>query len=507
MYARIKIEKRRIKKLCVRSCSINFNHINTNVPKSFKNIPGPRSLPIIGTLHKYLPFIGEYSFTKLHINGLLKLKRYGPLVREEIVPGESVVWVFRPEDIAEIFKAEAGLHPERRSHLALFKYRKDRSDVYNTGGLLPTNGIDWWRLRREFQKVLSKPRNVVDYLEDTDLVVQEFMQLCSREKTDDFLPLFSRLFLELTCLVAFDVRMRCLSEEEKHPNSRSSRLIKAAFITNSATLKLDNGPRLWRFFETPLYRKLRKSQNYMEEVALEMITQRNRNALICRKESLLEEYFKNESLDVKDIVGMACDMLLAGIDTTTYTTSFALYHLGRNTNVQEKLRAEAMALLKDHTSPITAEILRNATYTKAVIKETFRMNPISVGIGRILQNDVILSGYLVPRKTVVVTQNQVICRLPEYFEEPNLFIPERWLRDKSDRLQEKSINPYIVLPFGHGPRSCIARRFAEQSLQVVLLRICRSLQFTWCGETLDSISLLINKPDAPIKLKFENLQE
>jgi len=74
----------------------------------------------------------------LHINGLLKLKRYGPLVREEIVPGESVVWVFRPEDIAEIFKAETGLHPERRSHLALFKYRKDRSDIYNTGGLLPT---------------------------------------------------------------------------------------------------------------------------------------------------------------------------------------------------------------------------------------------------------------------------------------------------------------------------------------------------------------------------------
>lgn len=48
-----------------------------------------------------------------------------------------------------------------------------------------------------------------------------------------------------------------------------------------------------------------------------MVTQRNRNASICRKESLLEEYFKNEALDVKDIVGMACDMLLAGIDTVS----------------------------------------------------------------------------------------------------------------------------------------------------------------------------------------------
>ncbi|XP_011263096.1 cytochrome P450 302a1, mitochondrial [Camponotus floridanus] len=510
MYMRVKqcIGSGVIKKLYVRSCATDSSHVEEIEPKPFEDIPGPRSLPIIGTLYKYLPFIGEYSFVKMHTNGLLKLKRYGPLVREEIVPGESVVWVFRPEDIAKIFKAEAGLHPKRRSHLALFKYRKDRSNIYNSGGLIATNGTEWWRLRREFQKVLSKPQNVIDYLEDTDLVVQEFVRLCSREKTDDFLPLFSRLFLELMCLVVFDIKMESLSKEERHEKSRSSRLINAAFTTNSAILKLDNGPMLWRFFETPLYKKMRKAQNYMEEVALEMVTQKNQDTSICRKQSLLEQYLKNKTLDIKDIVGMACDFLLAGVDTTTYSTAFALYHLARNTDVQEKLRSEATALLINRTSPITAETLRNAIYTKAVIKETFRMNPISVGIGRILQTDVILSGYRVPRGTVVVTQNQVICRLPEYFDEPNSFIPERWLRDSNGTdkiIKEKSINPYIVLPFGHGPRSCIARRFAEQNLQVLLLRICRNLRFTWCGESLGSLSLLINLPDKPIKIKFEDL--
>ncbi|XP_018371856.1 PREDICTED: cytochrome P450 302a1, mitochondrial-like [Trachymyrmex cornetzi] len=511
MYARVKLcgKKGTIKKLCARSCSNNPYQSDSTKPKPFENIPGPRALPVIGTLYKYVPFIGEYNFTKLHTNGLLKLKRYGPLVREEIVPGQPVVWVFRPEDIAEIFKAETGLHPKRRSHLALLKYRKDRSNVYNSGGLLPTNGTEWWRLRREFQKVLSKPRNVIDYLEDTDAVVQEFVQLCSSEKPpNDFLPLFSHLFLELICLVTFDVKMGSLSEEEKHPHSRSSRLIKAALMTNSVMLKLDNGPMFWRFFETPLYRKLRKAQNYMEKIALQMVTQRNQDASICRKQSLLKEYLKNETLDIKDIVGMACDMLLAGVDTTTYSMSFALYHLARNASVQEKLRLEAAALLTDPMSPITAEILRNATYTKAVIKETFRLNPLSVGIGRILQTDVVLSGYHIPEGTVVVTQNQVICRLPEYFDEPNSFRPERWLRDNNDKiikLKEKFINPYTVLPFGHGPRSCIARRFAEQNLQVILLRICRNLRFTWCGDSLDSVSLLINKPDGPIKLRFENL--
>lgn len=71
--------------------------------------------------------------------------------------------------------------------------------------------------------------------------------------------------MTVTCLVVFDIKMQSLSEEERHENSRSSRLINAAFTTNSAILKLDNGPMLWRFFETPLYKKMRRAQNEIEK--------------------------------------------------------------------------------------------------------------------------------------------------------------------------------------------------------------------------------------------------
>lgn len=54
-------------------------------------------------------------------------------------------------------------------------------------------------------------------------------------------------------------------------------------------------------------------------VALEMVTQKNQDSSICRKQSLLEQYLKNENLDIKDVVGMACDMLLAGVDTVSFS--------------------------------------------------------------------------------------------------------------------------------------------------------------------------------------------
>jgi len=57
---------------------------------------------------------------------------------------------------------------------------------------------------------------------------------------------------------------------------------------------------------------------FILRVALEMVTQKNRDASICRKQSLLEEYLKNDALDIKDIMGMACDMLLAGVDTVSF---------------------------------------------------------------------------------------------------------------------------------------------------------------------------------------------
>lgn len=62
----------------------------------------------------------------------------------------------------------------------------------------------------------------------------------------------------------------------------------------------------------------------------------------------------------------------------------------------------------------------------------------------------------------------VACRLPQYVKDPLNFKPERWLRDSE---HYENIHPFLSLPFGFGPRACIARRLAEQNMCIAIIRV------------------------------------
>lgn len=56
---------------------------------------------------------------------------------------------------------------------------------------------------------------------------------------------------------------------------------------------------------------------------------------------------------------------------------------------------------------MTKEVLNQAQYAKAVLKESLRLRPVSVGIGRVLQKDAEFSGYHVPEGVSNVLCNTI----------------------------------------------------------------------------------------------------
>ena len=77
--------------------------------------------------------------------------------------------------------------------------------------------------------------------------------------------------------------------------------------------------------------------------------------------------------------------------------SLLLYNLAKNQNVQDKLYAEIVRNLPQN-GVLTETSLKQMSYVKACLKESFRMNfPLPMGSFRRLGDDIILQNYLLPK--------------------------------------------------------------------------------------------------------------
>ena len=217
------------------------------------------------------------------------------------------------------------------------------------------------------------------------------------------------------------------------------------------------------------------------------------------KKTLLEHWLGSKDLDTKDVATAVEDFLLAGVHTSSYTMGFLLYHVANQPYVQDKLQRECALVLQESGDQITKKTLTSAKYASAVLKESLRLNPISIGAGRILAKEADFGGYRVPKGTVLVSQNQVACRLEEFFDNPDLFDPERWMPDSV----VPDVHNFLVLPFGYGPRGCIGKSIAETSMIMFIIRFFSQFSISWHGGALDCKTLLINKPDSPLLFIIE----
>lgn len=482
--------------------------------RPFHEIPGPKPLPIIGNIWRYMPIIGDMDITRMHRNAQKLLDRYGPLVREVVVGDRVVVHVFDPRDMEQVFHNE-GRYPARLSHRALLKYRIERPQQYSGGGLFPSNGEEWSRLRHTFQKPLMQQSAMAVYmtvLQDVTWDVANLIRKTRHRTTlemSDFLTELYRWALECTGVLALNTRLGCL-EGDLSADLEQQRLVEAASETHRIIMLTENGLPFWKVWNTPTYKKLVQSQDFMAGIVEKYLGQAKkkvRTDIPEEEKTVLEKFLSNPETDFKGVFTMILDMFLAGIDTTAYTTSFILYHLATHPSSQEKLFLELHRLLPDKDSHLDLEQLQNATYLRACIRESLRLSPIAIGVGRMLPEDIVLSGYNVPAGTLLISHNQVACRQESNYPDPDTFAPERWLKDRSDQGSTARAHPFCLLPFGYGPRMCIGKRFAETVMCLLVARIVRNFELEYKYEKIDCFTRLINVPDKPLRMTFADRSE
>lgn len=169
-----------------------------------------------------------------------------------------------------------------------------------------------------------------------------------------------------------------------------------------------------------------------------------------------------------DIVNHMIFLLMAAHDTTTITLSVMAYELARHPGWQDLARAQSRALATDHPD---LEALEDLTTLDLVMRESMRLVPPVPSLPRRTTRDTEVLGHFVPAGTTVTVNPTLTHRLPEIWDDPDVFDPERFT---ADRVADVPAGAYV--PFGGGVHRCIGLHFGRlQILSVMhqLLRRCR----------------------------------
>ncbi|XP_030875087.1 cytochrome P450 3A12-like [Leptonychotes weddellii] len=208
----------------------------------------------------------------------------------------------------------------------------------------------------------------------------------------------------------------------------------------------------------------------------------------------------HKALSDLELVAQSMTFLFAGYEPTSTALSFFAYALATHPDVQQKLQEEIDATFPNQALPTYNDLVQ-MEYLDMVLNESLRLYPVTGRLERICKKDVEISGVFIPKGTVVMVPVFTLHRDLDLWPEPEEFRPERFSKKNKD-----SINPYIYLPFGTGPRNCIGMRFAIMNMKLALVRVLQNFSFKPCKETQIHLRMStqgIIKTEKPIILKVE----
>jgi len=165
--------------------------------------------------------------------------------------------------------------------------------------------------------------------------------------------------------------------------------------------------------------------------------------------------------EVKDNV---VTLIFGGQETTSTTLTWTLYLLSQSAEWRERVAEEAQRVL-DGSGADAAEAL---VQTRAVVEEALRLYPPIIGITRTAMRRTELAGRTIERGTMLIISPYVLHRHRRLWRDPDLFDPTRFLAGP-----ERAVERYTYLPFGVGPRMCVAAGFALQEATLVVATLMR----------------------------------
>ncbi|KAG6375161.1 cytochrome P450 [Boletus reticuloceps] len=358
----------------------------------------------------------------------------------------------------------------------------------------------------------------------TDIFLEKSIRLCDVLSSEiaknpagtttgariDIIPWLSRMTLDAIGLAGFNYNFDALNANEK-PNE-----LNEAFNTvNEVMQKLTTLSILQAWF--PLFRILPSDRARTTKVATRTMNRIGRELLsdakavaresatekgeieknnlhgrdllsLLVKANMATDIPESQRLSDEDVLAQVPTFLVAGHETTSTATTWALFALTNATEIQTKLREELLSV--DTETPSMDELMA-LPYLDAVVRETLRVHPPVPNGGRVAMKDdvipvekpytdkhgVVHDSIRISKGDPIVIPILAINRSRELWgPDAHEFKPERWQNIPDAVSQIPGVWGHL-LSFLGGPRACIGYRFSIVEMKALLFALIRAFEF------------------------------
>ncbi|KAI3710935.1 hypothetical protein L2E82_40731 [Cichorium intybus] len=406
--------------------------------------PGPAGLPIIGNLLD-LGSKPHESLAKLS-------KKHGPLMTIRLGSITTVV-ASTPDAAKEILQrndeaCSGRIVPDAVTAL----HNHDAAVIW-----ISTN--DEWRTIRKTLKMYLTHQHKLDTLRDLRHNVMEEMLDFLREsgRKKEAVDIGQLAFAVALNQMSNTCLSRNLASYESDDIGGFKTAVKKVMEVDGKFNIADIFPVLKPLDPQNIRRQAKVAYGWLDKVTEGFISERlkHRGSKLARfgdtLDSLLDYSEDNEAdFNLIHIRMLLVDLFIAGTETNSSTSEWAMTELLRNPDMFSRLREEVSTIVGEDGKIQEAKIL-NLPYLQAIIKETLRLHlPVPLLVPHKTETEVQLDKYLVPKNTRILVNAWSIARDPMYWENPLAFNPERFFGSEIDYNGQH----FNFIPFGSGRRIC-----------------------------------------------------
>lgn len=173
---------------------------------------------------------------------------------------------------------------------------------------------------------------------------------------------------------------------------------------------------------------------------------------------------ENGEVDLRQVRHDVVSIYGTATETTAMSLTWLWSILDDNPEVYARLRAEIAAL--DVEGPVRPAQVAELPYLRMVLQELLRFYPTAWIVPRQTVADTEVGGVRIKAGTHVLISPFSTHQLPEFWDRPQEFDPDRWADGKGERRHR-----YAFIPFGAGPHICLGQHLFYVEAPLVLANL------------------------------------